>query len=210
MAGEMTASEAARTLADLPRYEETLTAKAFGITVMAFGIASAAIGLTYHIGTPWLVGLGMPWLLSFLWAPWILAAALLTATVWHTQSISLGTQGDGGTRESWWFVVGFSVLYMALWGVASLVRAQTAWDPAEGVMNLYVLAVFTAAIGMVFVWRYHAFALTRPLFGAALVILLAGFAGDAGGFTDAAATLYGATVTLVGYMGAGIAIARRG
>lgn len=206
----MSPEAAARALADLPRYEEALTAKAFGITMMAFGIASAAIGMTYHLSTPWIIGNDVPWLFSFLWVPWIAAAATLTATVWHAQSISLVSYADDARKGSMWYVVLFSAFYLALLALASLVRAQTAWAAADGVLGLYVLSVFTAGLGAFFSWRHKAATLVRPMFVASALILAAAVVGDRGGFGGAGATLYGAAVTLVGYVGTGVAIARRG
>ena len=131
----MTPIEAAQALRDLERYEEALTRKAAGLTTMVFGIAGTGIFVTYGAVSSWALQSGLPWLLAFLWAPWIAAAATTAQGIWTAQAVSLkmAKQGRGIGRTT----LGFVALFFAIAGL--LVLANLGFD---------LIAVMTLAVGI--------------------------------------------------------------
>lgn len=204
---ELTPQEAAAALLGLESYEETLTAMAFGMTLIAFGIASAATSLAYAHTTAWFVDNGVPWMLSFLWLPFILSAGILTAYLWRTHSLTLhGKEGGGG----WMTFGGFCAIYLVIF--AGISYLQT-WDrlqlsPSGG--NLLTLGTFTLLVGAYFQHRYGAGRLIRPTYVAGVLLILVAPLLSLSALDEVAQSLVGALVTLVTWVGAGMATARRG
>lgn len=215
---ELSAQDAARALADIPRYEEGLTGIGFAITLMAYGIASAAIGMTYEASRAWIMTNDAPWMFSFLWAPWIIAATILTGTVWHAQAIRLRPRSHHGSHDgehfgghggSWIYAIAFSGLYIGLALGSQFLFANLDISPAGPIENLYVLSLFTGIIALVFRFRHGASHFITPVFWGAAFILVAAIAGHGMGLTSVPAMWWGAVAALIGYVGAGAMIAGR-
>ncbi|WP_306061526.1 hypothetical protein [Natronococcus wangiae] len=76
------ANKAARALSEIEGYDETLTARTFGLNLMVFALAIAAIPITYTAADPWLTKYyNGSVALAVLWLPWIAGAVVITSTL---------------------------------------------------------------------------------------------------------------------------------
>jgi hypothetical protein len=108
----MTARDALHALGDLPRYEESLTAKAGGMTSMVWGIAGAGIFMTYLAAGDWLEQQEAYWGLALLWVPWVAAGIALTGSIWISHAVSL--RSDPKTGKGLAKSMGFTLLFLAI------------------------------------------------------------------------------------------------
>ncbi len=207
-AAALSPEDAVRALAGLERYEETLTAKAFGITMMAFGIAGAATSLSYAYAADWIAARGYAWALSFLWIPWIFAASLVAATVWKAHAVSL-PQHDK-PRGSWWWSVLFSFAYIALLAGVWALDEATPIDLGQENHNLLTLGLFTVLLALFLQRRYGASWMLRVLYGVAVVLAALAFAYAALDLPSVAANLLAVLTSLALWVGSGAYIAARG
>jgi hypothetical protein len=143
----MDARDALQALGDLPRYEESLTARAYAMTAMVWGMATSGIFLTYALAQLPFSRLGIELLFTVLWLPWVLMGATLTGAIWHSQAVSLrrDPQSKRGMLTVLAYVVGFFLL-----AGATLVVIEVVLDAH---FNFYlemtfVNGLFAAAIGL--------------------------------------------------------------
>ncbi len=166
------ASKAAQALSDIEGYDESLTARVFGLNLMVFALAIAAIPISYTAADPWLSTLENGSLaLSVLWFPWIAGAVAITAMLWSTHSITLGQDHTslGGSSLG----IGFTILFFAVTTGVSLILGSEA--------SIYIVmgiagGIFTAIIGVVYSLLHTARWMLTPMVLAGIAILLASIA----------------------------------
>jgi hypothetical protein len=198
---------AAQGLLELESYEETLTARAFGVTLIAFALAGSATTLSYAFAAEYFVDVGAPWLLSVLWAPWIVAAGFLSWLVWSTQSVRLRLDSDKGT---WAFFALFTVAYMILLGGVAYLDARLALGIGAANHNLVVLGLFSTLIALTFSWRHGWSWMNTPLIVVAVPLIAAGFMYGRLVLDPVPASLLAVFTGLFLWVGAGLYVALRG
>lgn len=205
-----TPHEAAETLTRLEHYEEGLTTRAGALTWMFFGLGGAAIFLTYETASPLFIDAGMPWLLSFLWIPWIAGAGILTNGLWKMLSIAAPVKHS--TKETWWSTIGGSLLFFALalvvWGAARAGGGRV--DLGDSAGWAMVLGAFTAVLALWQSHHYKARAIRVPFVLAGLAIFATGAALAIWPPADPADGLVATGVDLLAYFTAGMYVYRRG
>lgn len=166
---EMSPIQAVQSLTEIEGYDESLTARAFGLTLMVFAFAIAAIPISYAAANPWLTEYQYGSLVfGVLWMPWIVAAVGATAMIWSTHSISLGESSS--TFSQLFMGIGFTILFFAVAvGVSFVLPPDVANYVAMGVAG----GIFTVLIGITFFYLYRVNWVLFPLLVAGLGIVLA-------------------------------------
>ncbi|WP_226042775.1 hypothetical protein [Natrinema sp. DC36] len=163
------ASKAAQALSKIEGYDETLTARVFGLNLMVFALAIAAIPISYTAADPWLSTLENGSLaLSILWLPWIAGAVVITTMLWSTHSITLGQ--DHNSLGGGALGIGFTILFFAIAAGVSLILGSGA--------SIYIVmgisgGIFTVIIGVVYSLLHNTRWMLTPMVLAGIVILLA-------------------------------------
>ncbi|MGB1697670.1 MAG: hypothetical protein ACPHK8_04665 [Thermoplasmatota archaeon] len=156
----MEAKEAASVLLQMEHHEESLTARASGLTSMVWGLAVAAIFLGYQTLSGWAETNGAEWLDGFLWAPWVLMAVVLTRLIWNTLRVHVDPElAREGSRRAAIACGGVGLAAAALTILFTLVL-QLDWN--THVVMLMVTA-FMAAASAALQWKF----LPQPAFFAA-------------------------------------------
>ena len=139
------AKEALAALADIPRYEERLTSRAAGLTLMVWGLAVPGIFLTYNLAAHAMPH--GPWF-ALLWLPWVAAAIAVNGAIWHGQAISL--RRDPETGKGLAIAVGFTAGFFALMAVAFFLAHyvfEVTWD--VNAIMMVVTGAFAVVVGVV-------------------------------------------------------------
>ncbi|NUB90267.1 hypothetical protein HTZ84_16645 [Haloterrigena sp. SYSU A558-1] len=170
MTEDFPATEAAQALAEIEGYDETLTARTFGLNLMVFALAIAAIPISYTAADPWLTDHSNG-ALAVLWLPWIAGAVIITATLWSTHSITLGHEQNSLSEGA--LGTGFTVLFFVIAAVVSIILGSEA--------TIYIImgitgGILTAIIGVVFYFVYNSRWVLTPMVVAGTAIVLASIA----------------------------------
>ncbi|WP_246999704.1 hypothetical protein [Halosolutus gelatinilyticus] len=166
------ANKAAQALSEIEGYDETLTARTFGLNLMVFALAIAAIPISYTAADPWLTNLENGSLaLAVLWLPWIAGAVAITSTLWSTHSITLGR--DQNSLSEGALGIGFTILFFVIAAGVSIILGSGA--------TIYIImgitgGILTAIIGVVFYLVFNARWILTPMILAGTAILLASIA----------------------------------
>lgn len=200
------AVDAVRALAEIEEYDERLTARAFGLNLMVFAFAVAAIPISYAAADPWLATHGFgSLLLGVLWMPWIAAAITATTTIWSTHSITLGENRTA--INEWLLGIGFTIaFFLVAIGVVYVFGSETNVFIVVGITG----GVLTVFIGAVFHYLYRANWILLPLFVAGLGIVLVNVLLHAIGLPSTGAGFVTGLVQGSAYFVAGWTIATRG
>jgi len=121
MSETLTSAEAARLVARAQRWEGSLRQRTEGITWMVWGIATAAMFLTYE----WAGTRGAPdWSFAVLWIPWVLAGNMTSYALWRSAALTRDPDAPtlGGRRH-----VGLIVVFVLVFASMSLLR-PTSWS----------------------------------------------------------------------------------
>ncbi|WP_323174075.1 hypothetical protein [Natrialba sp. PRR66] len=160
--------EAVQALTEIEGYDEKLTARTFGLTLMVFAFAIAAIPISYTAADPWLTAheYGSV-VLSVLWLPWIVAAVAVTSALWTTHSVSLGRNST--TADNWLLGAGFTIAFVLI-ATAVLVALGPNSNTfiAMGISG----GLFTVLLGIIFSRIYQAKWVLLPLVVAGTGIVL--------------------------------------
>ncbi|ELZ05256.1 hypothetical protein [Natrialba asiatica] len=160
--------EAVQALTEIEGYDEKLTARTFGLTLMVFAFAIAAIPISYAAADPWLTAheYGSV-VLSVLWLPWIAAAVAVTSAIWTTHSISLGRNSTTG--NDWLLGAGFTIVFFLIaTAVLAALGSSSNIFIAMGISG----GLFTVLLGVVFSRIYRAKWVLLPLVVAGTGIVL--------------------------------------
>jgi hypothetical protein len=143
----MSARDALHALGDLPRYEEALTARAYGMTSMVWGFATAGIVLSYGLAQLPFSRHGIELLFTILWLPWVAMGAALTAAIWHSQALSL--RRDPGSKRGVLTMLAYIGGFFLL-AAASLVVIEVVLDAHFNfyLEMLFVNGLFAAVVGL--------------------------------------------------------------
>lgn len=166
------ANEAAQALSEIGGYDESLTARTFGLNLMVFALAIAAIPISYAAADPWLTDHNNGSLaLAVLWLPWIASAVIITTTLWSTHSITLGREQNSLSQGA--LGIGFTILFFAIAAIVSIILGSDA--------TIYIImgitgGILTAIIGVVFYLMYYSRWVLTPMIMAGAVIILASIA----------------------------------
>ncbi len=172
MTEDFPANEAAQALSEIGGYDETLTARTFGLNLMVFALAIAAIPISYTAADPWLTNYDNGSLaLAVLWLPWIAGAVIITATLWSTHSITRGQEQQSLSERA--LGIGFTVLFFVIAAVVSITLGSDA--------TIYTImgitgGILTAIIGVVFYFVYNSRWVLTPMIVAGTAIVLASIA----------------------------------
>ncbi len=164
---DLSPSEAIETLTEIEGYDETLTVRTFGLTLMVFALAIGAIPISYAASESWLIGHAYGGVIeALLWAPWIGGAVTITSVLWNTHSISLGEPNE--PVYNCLGVLFTAVFFLMAIGVQIVVGAS---------MNVYITwgitaGLFTALLGGWYYYLYRKRWALIPLIVAGAVILL--------------------------------------
>lgn len=166
------ATKAVEALSEIEGYGETLTARTFGLNLMVFALAIAAIPISYTAADPWLTNHDNGSLvLAFLWLPWIAGAVITTSILWSTHSITLGRDQNSLSQGA--LGIGFTILFFVIAaGVSITLGSDVTIYSTMGITG----GVLTAIIGVVFYILYNARWVLTPMILAGAVILLASIA----------------------------------
>ncbi|SFS97591.1 hypothetical protein [Halostagnicola kamekurae] len=198
--------EAVQALTEIEGYDERLTARTFGLTLMVFAFAITAIPISYAAADPWLTGYEYgSFVLSVLWLPWIGAAVAVTSAIWTTHSISLGETTRTG--YNWLLGVGFTLMFFLIAVVVSIVLGSNG--------NVFIAmgisgGVFTVFLGAIFSYMYRAKWILIPLVVAGTVIVLGNIALSTVGLTPVGAGFTTGFLQGTAYFITGWAISTRG
>lgn len=160
--------EAVQALTEIEGYDEKLTARTFGLTLMVFAFAIAAIPISYAAADPWLTAHEYgSFVLAVLWLPWIVAAIAVTSAIWTTHSISIGRNST--SPYDWLLGAGFTIVFFL---VATAVRVAIGSNS-----NIFIVmgisgGLFTVFIGVIFSYIYQANWVLLPLVVAGIGIVL--------------------------------------
>lgn len=203
----MTPKQALDALGDLPRYEETLTARTGGLTSMLWGLVGAGIFLTYATASDLVEAREAYWAFALLWMPWVAAGIAFTGALWNNHAVSLRRDPDllrglGFSLK----LVAFFLAVAVLMFVALDVLAGVEWT-IHALMTV-VNGLFAFGLGAVQARQRHAGA--RWVIAAGFAMVAAGLAIGASGLGDDAAALLGATATATSWFTAGAVTYRQG
>ncbi len=166
-----TASDAARTLDELKGYEETLSARTAGLTILVWAFVVAGIPLSYQ-GLWWWLSQQGTWggvASALLWVPWVVAGIVVTTMLWRTHSIRMQKKEEN--KWGWLINVGFTALFFVLAGGVFLVFGpDTDTFAAMGVTT----GLLTLAIAMANHLKYKQGRFWLPFYSAGMVILATG------------------------------------
>ncbi len=140
---EFSAKDAARALSELDDAEELLGQRMGGITVMVWGLVSAAIFLAYGVAETTLVDAQQA-AMAIVWVPFVAAGAIITRLLWRHNAIVLGRQDDGSFRDTLLATAGFLVAAAVLF--LGTRAAGIDWD-LDGIMTT-VNGLLAGAIGL--------------------------------------------------------------
>lgn len=188
-------TQALAAIDDLRGFESRLSSRVGALTGMMWGMASAAIFVTYGLAgsTP-----GFPaGLMPFLWAPWALGAMLVTGFAWRLHAISLRRPYDRSRGRR------FSLAFSALFAVALLVLFFAKPGIGPFVLMTLVNALVACILGGV-VLRSNGAAASAPLFAAALLIAAAAIAIWQGDLDTPGQAFASAAAVGIGFLGAGV------
>ncbi|AHG01524.1 hypothetical protein HALLA_03785 (plasmid) [Halostagnicola larsenii XH-48] len=162
-------TDAVQALSEIEGYSETLTARAFGLTLMTFAFAIAGIPISYSVADPWLASHEYgSYLLTILWLPWIAGAVIHTLIIWSTHSITLGEDPNSGAGGALGF--GLTVLYFLISaGVYTVLGSTTISPIIMGISG----GIFTIFLGLIFYILYRADWVLLPLIAAGVFIIIA-------------------------------------
>lgn len=138
----LTASDAARILAETSRYEDNLVQRTEGLTAIIWGLVTPAIWLTYGFADT-LGGLVMPWA-ALLWIPWVAAGALASTALWRSAALSQPGLDDGGHLSRW-------LRWLGLVAVISVAFAFV--RPTDAASPLLVVGAVWFCMGAFNVWQ---------------------------------------------------------
>lgn len=200
MTDEFPPTDAVEALSEIEGYRETLALRVFGLNLMVFGIAIAAIPITYAAGGSWLAEqAGGSLAVSLLWAPWIAGAVAVSMLLWSTFSMTI----DETQRPALEILVslGFTLVFFLLAG-GLLVAGP---DLGTYVVMSLATGLLTAVIGLYNFLRYGARRMLLAMMGAAIVIALLALGIHTLGLPPAGEALttgfaQGATYVLVGWV----------
>lgn len=198
----MTPAQAAQVLQGIGGHEETLTARATGVTNMIWGMVAASIFLAYAAAD----GLdGFRWFSTLLWAPFVAAGMLLTRRVWATHAVVLRVRHEGKPSMSLLFSFGFAAVAVGL--IFGLPAIGIEWS-THAIMLLVngLLAIVMGAFAKT-VWCSCGGKETAT---AGVLMLAGGVALGILGLGEAATGLAAALVALACWFGSGLAIYARG
>lgn len=203
----MTPAQAAQVLHDVRGYEETLTARAAGMTLMVWGLAAAGVFLTYNAADPYLEDVGRTWLFNLLWIPWIAAGILFSGALWASHSISMRQEFEGrrGVVGSLLATLLFFVIAAALF-VGLDVAAGIEWTTNSIMLTANGLFAIALATLRRHDWDHS----TVPVLVIGVAMTLAGIGMGLSGLSHEAAGLLGAAVAGSSWFGAGIVTYRKG
>lgn len=206
-ASAMTPQDALRALGDLPRYEETLTARTGGLTSMLWGLVGAGIFLTYSTASDLIETAGAYWAFALLWIPWVAAGIAFTGALWSNHAVSLrrDPQLGRGLGFSLGLVAFFLGMAVVLFFVLD-VLAGVEWT----IHSLMTIVNGLFAVGLGAFQARHRHSGAKWVMAAGAIMLLAGLAIGARGLSDDAAALLGAAATASAWFGAGALTYRLG
>lgn len=148
MAEPLSAQDAAQVLGDLPRYEESLTARAAGLTLMLWGLVAAGTFMTYA-SFHGLLDHEAAWtrVLGFAWVAWAAAGVAATLFVWRSHAIALhGRHRDRPTLLR--IAAGLVAFAVLLYGLVALYLSPLAdgWNMAGLVLLAHALLTLLVAL----------------------------------------------------------------
>lgn len=165
---ELPPIEAVQALTEIEGYDEKLTARTFGLTLMVFAFAIAAIPISYATADPWLTAHEYgSFVLAVLWLPWIVAAVAVTSAIWTTHSISLGR--DSTTADDWVLGAGFTIVFFL---IAIIVLVALGSNVSIFIAMGISGGLFTVLLGVIFSYMYQAKWVLLPLGVAGIGIVL--------------------------------------
>ena len=109
----LTPQGAARILTDAAGFERSLARRTHGLTLMAWGIVSTGMFVSYGFAAL----LDAAWyVFATLWAPWVALGVLTTSALWRSAALSAPESGSDWTDRGHWmrmFVVGvgFTIVF---------------------------------------------------------------------------------------------------
>ncbi|MFC6763811.1 hypothetical protein [Natrinema soli] len=160
--------EAVQALTEIEGYDEKLTARTFGLTLMVFAFAIAAIPISYAAADSWLTAHEYgSFVLSVLWLPWIVAAVAVTSAIWTTHSISLGRNST--TADDWLLGIGFTIVFFL---IATVVLIALGSNITIFIVMGVSGGLFTILLGVIFSHIYQAKWVLLPLVVAGSAIVL--------------------------------------
>ncbi len=203
----MTPAEAMDALRRVEGYEESLTARAAGITGMLWGIVVAGIFMTYTAAGAPLSRAGDEWAFGLLWMPWVLVGVVATGHVWSAHAISLHRQASTGKGIliSSLYTLGFLLI---LGGAFALFEYILDWGWNAQTVALLANADFAFIIGAIH--RYHREPGGIPYMAAALLIGAGAFVLGALDLADAPTGFLAAAIAGSCWFGAGLWTYRSG
>lgn len=202
----MTPQEAAAVLRDVGHYEERLTNRANGLTLMIWGLASAGIFLTYGTADPYLENMDLSWMYALLWLPWVAAGLLASRGVWSGHALTLRRSDEPGTGAMMGSVALFFVIAAGLF-VGLDILAGIEWT-VSSIMTI-ANGLFGIALAT-FISKWHRSCRDTATLVAGLAMVAVGIILGLSGVHPAAATLLGASTTGAGWFAAGLVNHRRG
>lgn len=191
----MDATEATRVLAELQAHEPRLERRLGGTTIMVWGLVSAAIFLAYGVTEPLLAG-AQQMALAVLWAPFVLAGAVITHQLWKQHALRFG--GDNTTgKDTLAITAAFLVLGAGLFAGSRMAGVE--WTQAGIMASVNGLVAW--AIG--FMVRRHGARGWTHLIGAGTAMVLGGvligiLAWSGGASALAAAAICGTSWSVAG------------
>lgn len=199
----MDPAEAVRTLRGLEEHEQRLGQEMGGITIMVWGVVSAAIFLAYGLAAPVLENGPEGMARAVLWVPFVAAGGVITQRLWRQHALMFGGQ-DGSARETILTTFAFLVLGAVLFFGAR--AAGWAWE-MEGVMTT-VNGLVAAGLGVVL--RRHGARGWSHLIGAGTAMVLGGLLLGQLDVERAVSSLTAAAIAGVSWFLAGFAIHQQG
>jgi hypothetical protein len=138
MSETLTTDEAARLVAEARRWEGSLRQRTEGITWMVWGIATAAMFLSYD----WMGrGHAPAWVFAVLWIPWVLAGNLTSYALWRSAALTQDPEvAPLGTRRH----LGLIVLFVVVFALMAFVLRPTSWS-----VPMVVAGILWASLGLV-------------------------------------------------------------
>lgn len=144
--GELPVSEAVSEIEHLEGLHEAIAQRTIGLTWMVWGLAVAAIFVTYsYVGVLFdAYAAEVEVLFAFLWAPWVALAAVITHQLWRSAGLVMPVDPRAERREG---IVTGLVMLALIFGGLWIVHATGArlLEPAT---VLLALGAATAGLGL--------------------------------------------------------------
>lgn len=159
----LTPQGAARILTDAAGFERSLARRTHGLTLMAWGLASSGMFVSYGFAAL----LEAAWyVFATLWMPWVLLGILTTVALWRSAALSQAGNAAKWNESGEWVRmlvvgIGFTVVFAIL-------------RPDGPTLPLALLGAAYCVFGLFNVFRSHAQERRETFVAGALMLLAAG------------------------------------